>query len=148
MNEIKPGQPHQSTEGTVRQEFSSNAIPERFEYLALSFPVENEQLLEVQRILSVYESEIANLYATNDPTDRHIAENVRVMTDRYVERYKDLLEGSSNEEIQSFLNTVEIHSVVLQNFLESCKDNKNDPDILEMFIQSFIQRNIDQSQNE
>ncbi len=148
MNEIKPGQPHQSTEGAVRQEFSSHMVPERFEYLALSFPVENEHLVEVQKILSVYESEIANLYATNDPTDRRIAENVRVMIDGYVVRYKELLEGSSNEEVQSFLNTVEIHSVMLQNFLESCKDNKNDPDILEMFIQSFIQRNIDQSQNE
>lgn len=148
MNDIQPGQPHPSIEGMERQEPTSKTTPERFEYLALSFPVENEQLAEVQRILSVYENEITNLYATHNTIDRRIAENVRTITDRYVERYKELLDGASNEDIQSLLNTVEINSVVLNTFLESCKDNKNNPPLLEMFIESFIQRNIDQSHYE
>lgn len=145
MEEIKPTSTPKAEQGTHQRGPEISTAPKEEGYeadIALHMPSNNPEL-EIARVSLVsMEQVIAELLKSKKPSDKRISEVVEKAIHPLIVTYKDLLEASSFDNREKFLNTLEVTLPYIDTFVQTAQEYANDEEMFQSYIDSFAKRTL------
>lgn len=145
MEEIKPTSTPKTEfhVGQRGQQVSATPKEEGYEAdIALHMPSNNPELEIARASLVSMEQVIAGLLKSEKPSDKRISEVVEKAIQPLIVTYKDLLEASSFDNREKFLNTLEVTLPYIDTFVQTAQEYANDEEIFQSYIDSFAKRTL------